>query len=108
MPDHPSENRSDHAWGGARSATERTKLCFTVPGPAKAKGRGRVHRVGNNVHVYPDQVTVLYENWVKLHAMEAWNGRDLMEGPIAVSIDVVYEPVPTKSKKERTAMLAGL
>ncbi len=62
-----------------------TTLSFTVPGVPRGKGRPRFARIGKGVRTYTDDKTANAENWIRLHAERARNGRTLV-GPLGMSL----------------------
>lgn len=78
---------------------------FFVPGSAIGKGRPRVGRVGGNVRMFTPKKTAAYESTVALFASVQMHGRELFDGPVALTL-VVYCTVPkswSRAKKERAA-----
>lgn len=85
---------------------------FFVPGEPKGKGRLRTRivqpRAGKAfVHGYTPGKTVEYENMVRLAAEQAMGDREVLHGPVRVTLEAHF-PVPSSvSKPERFRMLAG-
>ena len=80
-------------------------LRFTVPGMPRGKQRVRVTRKG---HAYTPGETIVYENWVKHCAMTAMGDRELLQGPLSVSL-TLHMPIPGSwSKKKRKAAAEGI
>lgn len=84
----------------------RSRVAFTIPGDPVGKGRPRFARVGNFVKAYTPKKTQTYEDIVRYHALEAWQGRALLDG-VPIQLDVhCYIAVPASwSKKKRAAAL---
>lgn len=82
------------------------RVAFTIPGDPVGKGRPRFARVGNFVKAYTPKKTQTYEDIVRYHALEAWQGRALLDGaPIQLDVHC-YIAVPASwSKKKRAAAL---
>jgi len=78
---------------------------FSVPGSPVGKGRPRFARRGNFVTAYTPEATASYENLVKLKAEEAMQGREIIEGAVAVNIEVWIAPPSSWSKKKRISAL---
>lgn len=78
-------------------------IAFTVPGQPMGKGRPRL----GAGRMYTPAKTVSYEGLVAYHAHVEMNGRPLLEGACAVTLDIVC-PVPASwSQKKQAAALAG-
>lgn len=89
-----------------------TDLHFSVEGDPVGKGRARSVTRRSKIrgsyiaHVTPEK-TRTYEAKVKTAAIEAMQGREIMGGPLFMSL-CIYMPVPTSwSKKKRDAALIG-
>lgn len=82
-------------------------LRFTVPGPARGKGRPRIGKIGNHARMFTDKQTVSYENLVKLVAVEALAGRPPFDCPVAMHVRVRVEPAASSSRPARARMLSG-
>lgn len=76
-------------------------LVFVVPGPAIGKGRPRVGKVGNHARLFTPPKTVNYEGLVALAAAQAMQGRPLIEGPVAVSIDISCQIPESWSRRKK-------
>lgn len=73
-------------------------VSFTVPGKAVGKARARITKAG---HAFTPKTTAEYEALVKQMAWMAMNGRQVLEGPVRVEIQVCL-PIPQSwSKKKR-------
>jgi Holliday junction resolvase RusA-like endonuclease len=92
------------AWLGAASATALVLLQVTIPGLAKGKARARVTRAG---HAFTPAATRNAEAWVR-HCIVEQVGQPMLEGPLALLVEVRL-PVPVSWPKRRRAdALAGL
>lgn len=78
-------------------------IYFTIPGPAKGKGRPRFARRGNFVKTYAPETTVNYENWVKLCYQAA--EQSSISGEIHAEIKCYFEIPKSFSKKKRESCL---
>lgn len=77
---------------------------IVLAGPPMAKQRVRVTKTG---HAYAPERTLTYEARLAHAAQVAMAGRPLLEGPLAVDVEVRM-PVPaSKPKKWQAAALAG-
>lgn len=78
----------------------------TLAGPPLGKERVRLNRHTLSLHT-PER-TLTYEARLAAEGQHVMGNRPLLDGPIAISLDI-YMPVPvSKSKKFRAAALAGL
>lgn len=76
-----------------------TYISFSIPGEPVAKGRPRFA----NGHAFTPNKTRVYEEIVRLHAMQAMRGKKMLTGPISIRV-TAYFPIPksfTKTKKEQ-------
>ena len=79
-------------------------LHFTVPGTPQGKGRARF----GNGRAYTPAKTVAYEGLVALAGQQAMEGRDLIEGPVYITVNCFF-PIPKSwSKKKRQYAKASL
>lgn len=77
---------------------------FNVPGLPQGKGRARF----GNGRTYTPAKTVAYEGLIALAAEKAMDGRDLLEGPVYVTLSAFF-PIPASwTKKRRTQATTGL
>lgn len=79
-------------------------ICFTVPGAPKGKGRPRFARSGNRIITYTPPDTVAYENVVKMVAVQAMRGKELIRGACEITVTAFF-PIP-KSWPESKKQLA--
>lgn len=82
-------------------------LSFIVPGVPAGKGRPRVGRVGKHVRMFTPTATVAYEGLIAHAAQEAMAGRELIQGPVLLEMQMLH-PVPASwSKRKQAQALAG-
>ena len=82
-------------------------IIFTIPGNPVGKGRPRVSRRGGFARMYTPEKTASYESLVAMAGAEAMAMRPLLDGAVAVTLDIRV-PVPASwSKKKQAAALAG-
>ena len=83
-------------------------LKIVVPGPPQGKGRARTVKRGNFVHSYTPEKTVLYENYIKVLAIQAMQNQEveMITGPVMMSIAAFFEIPKSTSKKRREKMLS--
>lgn len=95
----PPHIRAQVEGGGARSA-----ITVTIDGDPVAKGRPRVTRAGI---AFTPAKTRAFEAHARMAAQIAMDGRDPIEGPVAVVV-VAVMPIPMSySRKKAEAALAG-
>ena len=87
------------------------KISFLIPGPPVAKGRARSvvrnSKRGLTVGHYTPEKTAKYENLVRLAAQIAMDGRNVLNGPVAIKL-TAWLPIPKSySKKRMAACLNG-
>lgn len=87
--------------------TEQRTIRFTVPGPVVPKGRHRSVIRGGRIATFTPAETVAYEKAVAWHALAAMGGRPMLEGALAVRIEVIVAVPRSATKARRAAMLAG-
>ena len=82
----------------------RIEVCrFVVPGPPVAKARPRVSLRGGVARTYTPRRTTRYEAEVAVAAIDAMDGRQPLDEPLAVEITARF-PVPeswSRSRRER-------
>jgi Holliday junction resolvase RusA-like endonuclease len=76
------------------------KYAFTIPGPPQAKQRPRF----GNGRTYTADATAIYENWVKLQALNA--RVKPLEGPVKLTLVWAKQIPASWSKKRKAAALA--
>jgi Holliday junction resolvase RusA-like endonuclease len=77
---------------------------FTVTGRPLAKGRVRFTKTG---HAFTPERTVGFEGKLALAAQQAMNGRPPVEGPVAVTLEVLLPIAVSWSKKKREEAMVG-
>jgi Holliday junction resolvase RusA-like endonuclease len=82
-------------------------VAFTVPGTPVGKGRPKFARRGNYVTTYTPEKTASYENLVKVKAEQAMIGRQMIEGPVEVSIRLIVTPPASWSQRKQRDALEG-
>lgn len=84
------------------------RVSITIPGDPVAKGRPRFARIGGFVKTYTPKKTQTYEDIVRWHALEAWQGKPLLDH-VPMQLDVhCFMAVPASwSKKNRAAAMEG-
>lgn len=83
------------------------RLCFTVPGAPRGKGRPRASRRGGYIRLYTDAKTAAYEAEIGLYAKLAMKGEAPFAVPLAIAVSVFVEPIKSASKRDRASMLSG-
>jgi Holliday junction resolvase RusA-like endonuclease len=82
-------------------------LVFTVPGPARGKGAGRVGKIGDRPMVFTDSKTRHEMSAIRVFASQAMGNRPPYPGPVVVRM-CAYREVPKGwSARKRAAALAG-
>jgi Holliday junction resolvase RusA-like endonuclease len=80
-------------------------LMFEIDGEPKPKGRPRFSR--KTGHTYTPDKTVMYENWIRMCARQAMQGREPFAGALHVSLTFVM-PIPKSySKRDKAAISEG-
>lgn len=82
-------------------------IAFVIPGTPVGKGRPKFARRGNFVTTYTPEKTASYENLVKLKAETAMLGRQLIDGPVSVTVGIYVTPPASWSQKKQRAALAS-
>lgn len=89
-------------------------LAFFVPGEPQGKGRPRFRHVAAKkiggkgfVQTYTPKTTVVYENAVKVFAMQAMQGKPPTLDPVFAIMEVIFSPPESWAKKKKAAALAG-
>jgi len=77
---------------------------FTVTGRPLAKGRVRFTKTG---HAFTPERTVGFEGKLALAAQQAMDGRPPVEGPVAVTLEVLLPIAVSWSKKKRESAVLG-
>lgn len=82
-------------------------LSFIVPGAAIGKGRPIVGRVAGRTNLRTPPKTAAYEGLIAHVAQAAMGGRPLLEGAVAVRIDIRCAVPASWSKRKQQQALAG-
>ena len=77
---------------------------FAVAGKPMAKGRVRFTKTG---HAFTPDRTVNFEGKLALAAQQAMGGRPPVEGPVAVTLEVLVPIAVSWSKKKRESAVLG-
>lgn len=85
-----------------------TSIVFIVPGQPQGKGRPRVGKVGAHARMYTPAKTAAYEGLIAHAAQQAMEGRELIEGPVAVTLDVRCQVPASWSKTKKAQALNGV
>lgn len=84
-----------------------TSIVFIVPGQPQGKGRPRVGKVGTHARMYTPAKTAAYEGLIAHAAQQAMAGQPLIEGPVAVTLDIRCQVPASWSKKKQAEALIG-
>jgi Holliday junction resolvase RusA-like endonuclease len=82
-------------------------ISFTVPGQPVAKARPRISTRGGMVRTFTPAKTVGFEGRVAFAAQEAMRGRNLIEGPVSLSVTVLLPIAQSWSGKKKLAAQSG-
>lgn len=85
----------------------RPDLIFTIPGPARGKGRPRIGKIGNHARMFTDKKTANYETLVSLAAAAALHGEPPFDCPVVMHVLVRVEPAASASRPVKALMLSG-
>lgn len=80
------------------------RIEFVVPGHPVAKQRPRFARMGSFVKTYTPEKTVNYESLVRLAAAQVMAGRDPIEGPLNLLVEIFLTIPASASKKQQSLM----
>lgn len=80
---------------------------IVVPGQPVAKGRPRVAVRNGRAMAYTPQKTATYENLIALVGQDVMEERELIEGPISVTVFAHFQMPKGWSKKRRLAALTS-
>jgi Holliday junction resolvase RusA-like endonuclease len=84
-------------------------IAFTVPGQPQGKGRPRVGKIGTHARLFTPTKTVAYEGLVAHAAQVAMAGRDMLLGPVEVTMFIACQvPESWSQKKQRLALEGGV
>ena len=82
-------------------------ISFIVPGAPVGKGRPRFAKRGNFVSTYTPEKTASYENLVKVLAMQAMKGREIISAPVIVNLTAIFGVPASWSKKKKADAMLG-
>lgn len=82
-------------------------ISFVVPGTPQGKGRARAARVGNGIRMFTPAKTVNYEALIAYAGSEAMRGRQLIEGPVYLTVTATFDIPKSWSKKKRLEAQSG-
>ena len=82
-------------------------IAFEVPGKPVAKGRPRFARRGNFVTTYSDAKTASYDALVGWYAAQAMAGKEKLDVPLRMELQILLGVPQSWSKKKRASALAG-
>jgi Holliday junction resolvase RusA-like endonuclease len=82
-------------------------VTIEVAGKVQGKGRARSFRRGDFTGHYTPKETRSYEGMIRFAAQEAMKGRGRFEGPVSVSVVVVFDIPVSYSKKKKAEALGG-
>ena len=77
-------------------------IAFSVPGLPQGKGRARFGK-GRS---YTPAKTVAYEGLIALAGQQAMTGRDLLAGPLFITVNAFF-PIPKSWPKKRQAAVSA-
>jgi Holliday junction resolvase RusA-like endonuclease len=83
-------------------------VAFVIQGTPVGKGRPKFSSQGPFVRAYTPEKTANYENLVKVKAEQAMDGRQMIEGPVEVSIRLIVTPPASWSKKKKRDAMEGV
>lgn len=78
-------------------------VSFNVFGLPKGKARPRVTKTG---HAYTPAATVAWENTIRLQAIHAMRGIDMLDGNLIVRMTFFFQPPKSYAKKRRELLIA--
>jgi Holliday junction resolvase RusA-like endonuclease len=84
-----------------------TSIVFTVPGQPQGKGRAKIVKIGGFSRMATPDKTVAYEGLIAHAGHQAMAGRPLIEGPVAVVVDMRCQVPASWSKKKQAQALIG-
>lgn len=82
-------------------------IAFTVPGQPVGKGRPRVSARGGFARLYTPAQTASYESRVAMAGHMAMGDCAVLEGAVAVRLDISVQIPASWSRKKQAAALAG-
>lgn len=84
-----------------------TVITFHIPGQPQGKGRARVGKINGHARMFTPAKTVAYEGLIAHCAHQAMQGRALLEGPCAVTLDIVLQIPASWSNRKQAQAEAG-
>lgn len=82
-------------------------IAFTVPGQPQGKGRAKIVKIGGFSRMATPEKTVAYEGLVALAAQQAMGERQLLDGPVAVALELECQVPASWSKRKQQQALLG-
>jgi len=82
-------------------------IAFTVPGQPQGKGRAKIVKIGGFSRMATPEKTVAYEGLVALAAQQAMGERQLLDGPVAVTMELECQIPASWSKRKQQQALLG-
>lgn len=82
-------------------------IAFTIPGQPVGKGRPRMSRRAGFARLYTPEKTASYESRVAMAGHMAMGDCSVLDGPVAVRLDIQVQIPASWSKKKQAAALAG-
>lgn len=82
-------------------------ITFTIPGQPQGKQRPRIGKFGAHTRMFTPAKTVAYEGLVAHAAHQAMDGRPLIEGPVAVQMDLQCQVPASWPKRKQLQALEG-
>lgn len=86
---------------------EHKPVSFVVPGEPVGKGRPRVSTIGGHARMFTPKKTANYEGLIAMAAQQAMAGRELINGPVMVELQILVSVAASWSKKKTAAALSG-
>lgn len=79
-------------------------LRIIVPGQPQGKGRARF----GNGRTYTPAKTVAYEGLIALAGQDAMQGRDMIEGPVYLTVTATFDVPKSRAKQIAATMTGGI
>lgn len=90
------------------SLSEKKSIKFEVPGKPFAKQRPRAAKKGRYITIYTPRETKEYEKLVQKSFYKTYgHHQDILDGPLKVTVEGIFEPPQSVSKKKQSEMLKG-
>jgi Holliday junction resolvase RusA-like endonuclease len=84
----------------------RSSVAFELHGEPRGKGRPRfIRKTG---HPYTPERTAVYESALCLAGQKAMEGRAILEGPLSVTVEAIFQPAASWPEKRKAAALLGI